>query len=62
LAKQINIPVGILHTKNQIDELKQRIEAADPKDKRHLQHQLKEFQILQLWQLSQTDSQGDVSG
>ena len=46
-----NFPDAILRTAQQIDHLKQQIEAA-PDDKR-LQHQLKELQILQLWQLEQ---------
>jgi hypothetical protein len=44
LAKQAYTP-DIIRTKNQIDQLKQQIEAADPEDKRRLQHQLKEFQL-----------------
>jgi hypothetical protein len=58
LAKKVYTP-DIISTKTQIDQLKQQVEAADPKDKHRLQHQLKEFQILQLWQLSQLDRQGD---
>lgn len=55
-----NLSAAILRTKQQIEHLKQQIETTDdPKDKRRLQHQLKELQILQLWQMSQAETQGD---
>jgi hypothetical protein len=41
----------ILRTAQQIYSLKQQLETTDPKDRRRLQRQLKELQILQLWQL-----------
>jgi hypothetical protein len=47
-----DLSAAILHTATQIADLKQQLEAT-PKDKLHLQHQLKELQLLQLWQLSQ---------
>jgi hypothetical protein len=47
----INHSTAILRITQQIYELKQQIEAADPQDRRRLQHRLKELQILQLWQL-----------
>jgi uncharacterized membrane protein YccC len=47
----------IHQTAYQIGYPKQQIEeAADPQEKRRLQHPLKELQILQLWQLSQREA------
>jgi hypothetical protein len=57
-----DLSATILRTKHQIDQLKQQIVAADPKDKPRLRHQLKELQILQLWQLSQKDNRPPGSG
>lgn len=56
MAKLINTTADMLNTKNQIEQIKQQIEAAGPEDRHHLQHQLKEFQILHLWQLSLADN------
>ncbi len=52
---------SIIRIKQQIDHLKQQIEAtADPKEKRRLQSRLKELQIEQLWRISQDwDEKGD---
>jgi hypothetical protein len=58
LVKQTYTP-DIIRAKDLIDQLEQQIEAANSKDKRCLQHQLKELQILHHWQLSQMDRQGD---
>lgn len=49
----VTISNNILLTKQEIDCIKQQIDKADPGEKRRLQRQLKELQILQLWQLSQ---------
>jgi hypothetical protein len=51
----------MLNTKNQIEQIRQQIEAADPEDRRRLQHQLKDLQILQLWQLSLADNSSVVN-
>jgi hypothetical protein len=52
----MELSAAIQDTKQKIDHLKQQIEVADPMGKRQLQRQLKELQILQLWQLSQEDN------
>ena len=52
---------AIIYAKHQIEHLKQQIdEATDSKVKCRLQRQLKELQVLQLWQLSQTENNEGV--
>jgi hypothetical protein len=54
-AVTVNLSNNILLTKQEIDCIKQRIDKADPSEKRQLQRRLKELQILQLWQLDQNE-------
>ena len=51
--KPNDLSTDILRTKQEIERLKQQIDTASAKEKRRLQHQLKELQILQLWQIGQ---------
>ena len=55
-AVTVNLSSNILLTKQEIDCIKQRIDKADPGEKRRLQRRLKELQTLQLWQLSQAEN------
>jgi hypothetical protein len=50
-----DLPASILRTAHQIANLKRQIESADDVTARWLQHQFKELQILEFWQLSQPD-------
>jgi hypothetical protein len=59
IVAPIKFTDAILHAKHQIDRPNQQIEAADPKDRPHLQYQLKE---LQLWQPGQRDNRPPGSG
>ncbi len=51
-----DLSADIVRTAQQIYSLKERIEAVDSRERRHLQRQLKELKILQRWQLEKKAS------